>query len=128
MFKRNQLVGAASAVVLGVALMAFASYQIFDSKNIELTKEEALSLMNAQTAAVMAVADRDEIVQLLCVKYGVSLESHSLNVATGQFVPRSQNVRSKNDGNGGRPPDDASAKPDDSDATAGDAVAATATP
>ena len=119
MFKRTQLIGAASAVVLGAALVVFASYQIFDSKNIELTKEEALSLMNAQTAAVMAVADRDEIVNLLCAKYGVSLESHSLNVATGQFVPRSENVRSTNDATGGDGP---SSDDDDANAAAGGAA------
>lgn len=58
-----------------------------DNGAVELTKQEALELMNYQTKLVMAQADRDEYVRRLCMKYGVSLETHNLNFNTGRFTP-----------------------------------------
>jgi len=77
--------------VIGAIVLLFAvssiSALLSDSGAVELSKQEALRLMDLQTRAVMAAADRDEFVNKLFVTYGVDPKTHNLNIATGQFVP-----------------------------------------
>lgn len=55
---------------------------------VELSKEDSLRLVNLQAAVIMASADRDEFIKDLCARYGVTLETHNLDLTKGQFVPR----------------------------------------
>ena len=43
--------------------------------------------MNAQSSFVLAQADRDELLRALLFKYKISLETHTINIKLGQFVP-----------------------------------------
>ena len=46
---------------------------------IELDKDEALQLMNLETQRIMVTADRDELINLLCAKYKVTLATHLMD-------------------------------------------------
>ena len=76
------------AAVIAVFFMLFAAYTVSLSGPTQLTKQEALSLMNLQAKAVMATADRNEYAQMLYLKYGLSPEFYSIDVARGCFMPR----------------------------------------
>ena len=86
---QNVLIVAVSLVLLAVILLAvnLSTTLQADSGTIELSKGEALALMNAQTSLVMATSDRDEVVSALVAKYGVSMQTHTLDIANGRFVP-----------------------------------------
>ena len=79
-----------SIAALGV-LAVVCSLVATDSGTIEITKQEALQMMDLQTKAVMAVADRDEYLSALAMKYGVSLQTHSFNLIEGRFEPARSN-------------------------------------
>jgi|TARA_R100000306_G_C4272710_1_gene90987 hypothetical protein len=77
-------------IVVGVVLagvLLWNGYLRADSGVIELTKSESLALMNAQSSFVLAQADRDELLRALLFKYKISLETHTINIKLGQFVP-----------------------------------------
>lgn len=59
-----------------------------DSGAVDLTKEEALKLMNLRTQAVLSQADLNEFVGQLYLKYGLTDKTHDLRVDTGKFVPK----------------------------------------
>jgi hypothetical protein len=82
--KRYWLLVAAIAVLT----MILAAYTLSLSGPVQLTKEEALTLMNLQTRAVLATADRNEYAEQLYLKYGLSPEVYNIDIEHGCFVPR----------------------------------------
>jgi len=77
-----------AVAVIVIVLFAVGFWTLrSDSGVVELTKVEALTLMDLQTKAVMIVADRDQYVQQLYAKYQMDPKTHQLNLAAGQFVP-----------------------------------------
>ncbi len=74
--------------VIAVFFMVFAVYTVSLSGPTQLSKQEALTLMNLQAKAVMATADRNEYAQMLYLKYGLSPEFYSIDVGQGCFLPR----------------------------------------
>ena len=75
----------AGAVLAGVFF--WNSYLQADSGVIDLTKPESLALMNAQSTLVMALSDRDELPRVIFSKYGVNLQTHTINIQLGQLIP-----------------------------------------
>ena len=73
------------ALVLGSGV-AWLIVRADNSPGLELTKDEALKAMNLQYTVVMATTDRDEYVRALYAKYGLTPQTHNLNVASGSFV------------------------------------------
>jgi hypothetical protein len=76
---------AAVALVFVVILLA---YTISTPAPAQLTKEEALTLMNLQARALMATADRNEYAQMLYAKYGLAPELYDIDIGRGRFVLR----------------------------------------
>lgn len=72
-------------IILAVALYVYSVAGA--SGVIELTKEEALQLQNLQFRALASQGDLNDFVGILVVKYGVSMETHNLELETGRFVP-----------------------------------------
>ena len=84
--------------VVVVFIGLFAAYTVSLSGPTQLTKQEALSLMNLQAKAVMATADRNEYAQMLYLKYGLSPEFYSIDIARGCFMlRRTQPVEDQNE-------------------------------
>jgi hypothetical protein len=65
-----------------------AAYVVSLGGPVQLSKQEALTLMNLQAKALMAEADRNEYAQMLYVKYGIAPEHYNLDIARGCFVLR----------------------------------------
>ena len=57
-----------------------------DNTKIDLTKDEALSLLDAQHALVMATQVRNGIANALSAKYGLKATEYSLDPRNGCFV------------------------------------------
>lgn len=57
---------------------------------VELSKAEALELMNKRFSAVAAEADWRETLTRIMDKYHVSLETHELDLTKGVFVAKPQ--------------------------------------
>lgn len=62
---------------------------------IELAKPEALELMNVQFEVLAMEADlralyakRESLVKSVMEKYKVTMETHSIDIKTGQLVPK----------------------------------------
>jgi hypothetical protein len=76
-----------ACMALIIAMFLYVYTLVGQKGVVELTKTEALQLQNIQFQAVSIQADLNEMVLMLAAKYGVSMETHNLDLAGGRFVP-----------------------------------------
>lgn len=73
-----------------ICVAGLVVYNCADNPVPELTKEEALRLMDLQTQFVMIQADRDEYVRTLFLKYNLDPQRYSIDIQSGKFTLREQ--------------------------------------
>ena len=64
-------------------------------KPVPLTKEESLSLMAKRFAALSAQSDFQDAINSALAKYGISFNTHTLDLNRGLFVPKTESGKHK---------------------------------